>query len=56
MINKEILVCDLGCGWYHINPNEWHHYERATNGNLCKIYGSSAFCHIETVRMPFNER
>lgn len=55
MINKEILVCDLKCGWTHDSPNEWHHYERATNGNLCKTCGRcSAFCHIETVRVPFN--
>jgi len=55
MVNKDILVCDSKCGWQHDNPSEWHHYERATNGQLCKTCGTcSAFCHIETVRVPFN--
>lgn len=55
MVNKQILVCDLKCGWQHDKPSEWHHYERATNGNLCKTCGRcSAFCHTETVRVPFN--
>jgi hypothetical protein len=55
MVNKEILVCDLKCGWKHENPSEWHHYERATNGNLCKTCGRcSSFCHTETVRVPLN--
>ena len=34
----EILKCYM-CGWTHSNPNEWNHYERATNGTLQKSCG-----------------
>lgn len=34
-----ILKCYM-CGWEHHNPNEWHNYRRATNGNLDKICGA----------------